>query len=639
MFRCAAMFAVLANAEDLRSAEQYQQQQLVGWTVHVSERLLREHEPATKQALGLLEKQLDEIVQRVPAAAVAHLKQVPLWFSPEYPNFSARAEYHPGADWLRENGRDPAMVKAVEFTNILIFEEECRRMPNFALHELAHAYHDRVLDRGFQNPDVQQAFERARASGSYERVLQRMADGRTTVGRSYALTDPMEYFAESTEAYFSTNDFFPFTREELDSHDPAMSKLLGRLWAVPVPAANERGSRDWPQFRGPNSNAHAAGPATPLVWSESQNVDWRVKIPGLGWSSPAISDGKVVVTTAIENDKRVSLRALALDAQTGRTLWDTEVQSVDQTPSIHQKNSHASPTPIVHEAAAFVHFGTLGTAKLDVGSGAIVWKSTELEYAPVHGSGGSPVLHDGRLIVVCDGSKNPYVAALDAATGNVLWKTPRSVPARISHSFVTPLVAVVDGRPQIMAPGPDHFAAYDFETGAEIWQVRAPGWSVVPQPTVTHGLVIYNHDFDNPELMAVKLGGQGDVTQSHVAWRLKRGAPSTPTPLVVGDELYCVSDNGIASCIDVASGQVHWSKRLGGNYSASPVFANGHILFLSEDGVATWVEVGRDFEILGTNEVPGRTFATPAFAAGAMYLRTDEYLYKISFSGSQTGTE
>ena len=152
----------------------------------------------------------------------------------------------------------------------------------------------------------------------------------------------------------------------------------------------------------------------------------------------------------------------------------------------------------------------------------------------------------------------------------------------------------------MLAPGADLLAAYDPGTGKEIWKVVAPGWSVVPQPVVGHGLVIYNHDYDHPELIAVRLGGQGDVTESHIAWRIKRGAPSTPSPILVGENLYFVSDNGIASCVNVKSGERIWMERLKGNYSASPVYANGNVLFLNELGLATWVSSGKEFEILGT---------------------------------------
>ena len=387
---------------------------------------------------------------------------------------------------------------------------------------------------------------------------------------------------------------------------------------------------DWPQFRGPNSDGHAAGPATPLEWSDTKNVIWKVSIPGLGWSSPVVSEGKVFLTTAVSTDKGLSLRAIALDATNGKTVWDREVFAVEETPAIHAKNSHASPTPLVQGDVVFVHFGTVGMARLATSDGKIQWTSKELVYAPVHGSGGSPVLHDGKLVVVCDGSAKPFVAAVDAETGKIAWKTQRSVEARVTHSFVTPSVATVDGKAQVMAPGPDHLAAYDVTSGEEIWRVMAPGWSVVPQPVIGHGLVIYNHDYDHPELLAIKLGGKGDVTDSHIVWRITRGAPSTPSPLLVGDELYFVSDKGIASCVNAKTGESYWMERFGGNYSASPIFANDRILFLNEDGLATWVKPGQKFEVLGKNEVPGRTLATPAFSGGAMYLRTDEYLYKFA---------
>ncbi len=320
---------------------------------------------------------------------------------------------------------------------------------------------------------------------------------------------------------------------------------------------------------------------------------------------------------------------MAIDASTGKLGWDTEVRKLDGVPAIHSKNSHASPTPIVRDGAIYVHFGAMGTAKL-AKDGTIVWKNTELDYPHVHGCGGSPILHDGKLLIVCDGSKNPFVVALDASTGKVVWNRPRSFKPAISHSFGTPIVAKVDGKAQLFAPGPDHFAAYDVSTGEELWHVRAPGWSVVPQPVLGHGMVFYNHDYDHPELMAVKLGGQGDVTESHVVWRIQRGAPSTPTPLLVGDELYFVNDKGIASCVDAKTGTQHWMERIGGNFSASPVFANGLILFMDEDGHAYWVKPAKTFEVVQRNEVTGRTFATPAFVDGAMYLRTDKVLMKVS---------
>lgn len=222
------MAAVQAGAAGI---PEYRTNQIEGWTVLVDVRLLAEN-PATDRALELLKTQLQEIVRNVPAPAVTELRKVSLWFSPEYPGIQQRAEFHPGAGWLRENGRNPDMVRGVEFTNVRIFESETKRMPNFALHELAHAYHHRVLPGGFGNPEIKAAFEKAKSVGRYDSVPRRDASGRTTREKAYAMTDPQEYFAETTEAFFSRNDFFPFNRDELEQHDPAMAQLLAKLWGA-----------------------------------------------------------------------------------------------------------------------------------------------------------------------------------------------------------------------------------------------------------------------------------------------------------------------------------------------------------------------------------------------------------------------
>ena len=180
----------------------------------------------------MLRTQLDEIVRVVPCAAVAKLQQVSLWFSPQYPETRPKAEYHPDAGWLREHGRDPAMAQGVEFTNVRIFEAETRRMPNFTLHELAHAYHQRVLEGGFDNIPVKEAFERAKTGGKYDRVERQDSEGRKSLDRAYAMTNPQEYFAETTEAFFARNDFYPYNRADLRQVDPEMCKLLARLWGV-----------------------------------------------------------------------------------------------------------------------------------------------------------------------------------------------------------------------------------------------------------------------------------------------------------------------------------------------------------------------------------------------------------------------
>ncbi len=224
----------LGNPTELLQIAGRKTQQIEGWTLYISDELFGNEKAATEKALELLTLQLQEITRVVPASAVMDLRKVPLWFSPEYPGVQPRAEFHPGAGWLRDNKRDPSMAKAVEFTNVRIFERETKRMPNFALHELAHAYHDRVLSEGFGNHQIKAALENAKAKGLYDRVEQRFGDGRSANVRAYAITNPLEYFAECSEAFFSTNYFFPFTREQLEKHDPEMFALLKTLWSVPA---------------------------------------------------------------------------------------------------------------------------------------------------------------------------------------------------------------------------------------------------------------------------------------------------------------------------------------------------------------------------------------------------------------------
>jgi len=222
---CYLLFTV---ANDDVSNIHWEKREIAGWSVQVSSELLAKDPQATARALEILQTQLDEIVRVVPSRAAAELKKVPLYMSPEYPAFGAKAEYHPDARWLRSHGRDPAMEKGIEFSNIRIFEKETKRMPLFVLHELAHAYHDRVL--GYENADIQAAYERAKSSGKYDQVDRRDAEGHITKDRAYALSNPQEFFAESTEAFFGQNDFFPFNEDELNRHDPETRELLIKLW-------------------------------------------------------------------------------------------------------------------------------------------------------------------------------------------------------------------------------------------------------------------------------------------------------------------------------------------------------------------------------------------------------------------------
>ena len=385
--------------------------------------------------------------------------------------------------------------------------------------------------------------------------------------------------------------------------------------------------QDWPQFRGPDGQGHSGERGLPLEWGEARNVRWKTPIPGLGWSSPVVANGKVWLTSAVEQ-RGISLRAIAFDAETGKEVVNVEVFKIPtDRRDINPKNSWASPTPIIDGDRVYVHFGADGTAALS-SSGEILWKN-RFEYQSQHGAGGSPVVYGDLLIFSCDGSDAAFVIALDKSTGKTKWKTNRGSPS--DQAYTTPLVIRVGDRDQLISVGAFRARAYDPLTGKEIWRVRYDeGFSNVPRPIFAQGLVVIATGFQQPELLAVRPDGTGDVTKTHIAWSLKRGAPLTPSPLAVGDELYVVNDGGIASCIDARTGAVIWQQRLGGTYSASPVFADGRIYFLAEQGVTTVIAPGRDFRRLATNPLDGGLLASMAIANGSLFLRTDSHLYRIT---------
>ena len=390
------------------------------------------------------------------------------------------------------------------------------------------------------------------------------------------------------------------------------------------------GAEDWPQFRGPTGQGHSSERGLPLDWSESRNVKWKASVPGRGWSSPVVAGGRVWLTTSVKGNG-ASLRAVAYDVETGREAVNVEVFRLRSAELLNAKNSHASPTPIADGERVYVHFGAEGTAALTT-SGEIVWK-TRLPYQSQHGNGGSPMLYGDLLILSCDGSDQAFVVALDKRTGKVRWKTWRRQPW--DQAYSTPLLIRVGEQDQVVSVGAYRAAAYDPQTGKELWRVSyADGFSNVPRPVYGHGLVYIATGFQQPTLMAVRPDGSGDVTRTHVAWTLRRAAPLTPSPLIVGDEIYVVNDGGIASCLDARTGDTHWQQRLGGEYSASPLFADGRIYFLNEEGTATSIAPGKSFVRLATASIDGATLASIAVADGSLFIRSDTHLYRIAKTSS-----
>lgn len=401
-----------------------------------------------------------------------------------------------------------------------------------------------------------------------------------------------------------------------------------------VVCAPESPGADWPQFRGPGGQGHSDATNLPVTWSEKENIKWKVPVAGLGWSSPAIQGDQIWITTAIDDGRK--LHALALDRATGKTLSDVTVFEIAEPGPVHSKNSHASPTPLIEGDRVYVHYGAHGTACLKT-DGTVVWKTQELKHDHRHGPGGSPVIFEDLLILNCDGSDIQFVVALDKNTGEIRWKKKRehigedrlTGKSNVPMAYTTPLLTEINGTIHLLSSGADSIVSYNPRNGEEYWWFRYDGYSNVPRPVVGKGLVFISSGYDRPEFYAVKVNGTGDVTESHLGWNMKKAAPLNPSPLLVEDELYLVSDNGIATCLDAVSGTQHWQERIGGNFSASPTLADGKIYLLDEEGKTTVIAPGKKYEVLATNSLEGRTLATPAMVDQAIFLRTDKHLYRI----------
>lgn len=397
----------------------------------------------------------------------------------------------------------------------------------------------------------------------------------------------------------------------------------------------ETWGQSWNEFRGINGTGHSTFTGLPVKWSDdSENLDWKVALPGLGWSSPVLEGTNIWLTSAIEGDDKSRLVVLCVDLESGKILKEVTVfeKSLGR---IHKKNSHASPSAIVDGERVFVHFGEHGTACLDT-QGNVLWKRA-FDYGHFHGPGGSPVVVDDKLILSCDGGEKQFLIALDKSNGQTIWQTEKKHihPARFSGgkmaaiAFSTPTLREVDGKVEVICPGADHIAGFDAESGKEIWWAAYDGYSVVPRPIISGDMVFYASSYDAATMYGLKLGGRGEITDQ-IVWETRKGAPHNPTPILVGELLYMVSDRGIGHCLDAKTGKVLWQKRMGRAYSASPIFADGRIYFQDEKGGTIVIKPGTEYSEVARSQLSGRTLATPVPVQGALLIRTDSQLLKIS---------
>ena len=428
---------------------------------------------------------------------------------------------------------------------------------------------------------------------------------------------------------------------------------------IALPLQFTQADEIWPQWRGPQGQGHASTTREiPISWSESNNVVWKTPLQGKGWSSPVLDSRHIWMTTAIESEVTeeqrnarlagirnpkplqvsgpVTMRAQCVDRENGQIVHDIALFTSAEPQPIHSLNSYASPSPLLNGERLFCHFGDYGTVCLNTQSAHIEWINRDIHLNHENGPGSTPVLWKDLLIVHCDGSDTQYVVGLNQKTGAIVWNTARSGTMAekpdFRKAYGTPVIVPINGKDTLISPAADWLYAYDPATGQELWKVSygVLGFSVVPRPVVSHGMAILSTSFMKPELLAIDLGEHGD--EPAITWRQKRGAPSIPSPLVVRDRLYVVSDKGIMSCFDVKTGEEQWASRLGGNFSSSPLFADGRIYVCNREGTTFVIQPGNEYALLSTNQLDGQIFATPAAVNDSLYLRTDTSLYRIAKS-------
>ena len=412
---------------------------------------------------------------------------------------------------------------------------------------------------------------------------------------------------------------------------------------------------DWPEFRGPWGDGHVSAPGDskpvglPLHWSETDNVKWKTEIPHRGWSTPVVLGGQVWLTTATQDGH--DYFAICVDAETGRIRFSEKVFHTDNPEPLGNgasMNCYATPSSLIEPGRVYVHFGSVGTACLDTGTGQVLWKRNDLPCRHYRGASSSLVSFEDLIILTMDGANLQYHVALDKKTGQTVWKADRSVvwndenvpgqmakdgDLRKAHS--TPLIAEVAGRPQMFSAGAKAAYAYDPRTGKELWKVQYADWSVAPRPIYGEGLVFFVTGLMKKELWAVKPGGSGDVTGTHVMWKLGTHVGKYASPILVDGLIYTAAEESFVTCVEAATGAVVWTERIGGKYAASPVYADGRLYFFSQEGMTTVLKPGRTLDVLATNSLPDGFMASPAVSGKAFYLRTKTHLYRIESLASE----
>lgn len=398
-----------------------------------------------------------------------------------------------------------------------------------------------------------------------------------------------------------------------------------------VAAAIAGARADWPAFRGGIAQGVSAERGLPVEWGTERNIAWRQAVPGVGLSSPVVSAGRVFVTSALRDETgSPGVFLFSFVAGSGRMEWRTLLFPTGELPPRegHERNVAANATVIAEDGRLYAYVGHHGAICLGR-DGTVHWRTNRLRFDPVPPNGFSPLVSDGLLVFAADCATAPFVMALDQRTGLPRWKVPRLVPGKMKFTLGAPLAIAAGGRRQIVVVGAGAVTAHDPADGREIWRVRVARDSAGPQPLFAHGLLFVSAGYLRTDLLAIRPDGNGDVTNTHVVWRVSKGAPLTPALVAVGDELFGVNDAGVATCWEAATGRVWWQERLPGNYSAAPIAGDGRIYFLNEEGLTTVVRAAREFSVVARNPLGEMAIATPAVSDGAIFIRTAGHLWRI----------
>ena len=396
--------------------------------------------------------------------------------------------------------------------------------------------------------------------------------------------------------------------------------------AVRMIADEGEGAKHWPRWRGPSGQGLASGGGYPDAWSATQNVLWKAPVPGEGNSSPIVWGDRIFVTTAYDRGRRLSV--VAYRRTDGSKVWEAFAPDGRSGQGNHYTNGHASATPATDGQRVYVSFGARGLVAFDL-DGKLLWHRDLGPMQAYHGTAGSPLLYRDRVILYQDQFAGSFIAAFDTRTGRELWRTRRDADT----GWGTPIAVHVADHDEIIVNSQLRVQAYNPNTGAELWSCNGTSYEVIPTPVVGYGMVVCASGRTGPTL-AIRPGGRGDVTRTHLSWTSPRGSPFVPSPILYGEYLYMVNDMAsIVTCLEATTGKMMWQGRLGvarrEGFSASPVAVDGKVFFTNDDGETFVLKAGPTFQLLHVNRIGEGTLATPALVDGRWYIRTDRNLYAI----------